>query len=246
MSDALDHLASFVSRHAGIGDKAKLCALVVEEFALTRDRSVFYSSDFAVRFSSAKSQTSLPNTILSLSSLHKFDDRPFVVCVVTPTTNRLLLANTTLLRKVSHSSHELRINNIRGSFNALELGIDIGGLDASVMAGWPGSLASALQQSGRAGRKLAPSLAVLVASSNPLDQYLINHPEYLYGGTPESGIVDPENLVVRLSHLKCAAFELPFKDDEPFGNGAEPTAELLELLAATAPRMASPRNSRRS
>ena len=117
------------------------------------------------------------------------------------------------------------------STNALELGIDIGGLDACVMAGWPGSLASALQQSGRAGRKLAPSLAVLVASSNPLDQYLVNHPDYLYGGTPESGIVDPENLVVRISHLKCAAFELPFKDDEAFGNGAEPTGELLQLLA---------------
>lgn len=128
MSDALDHLASFVSRHAGIGDKAKLCALVVEEFALTRDRSVFYSSDFAVRFSSAKSQTSLPNTILSLSSLHKFDDRPFVVCVVTPTTNRLLLANTTLLRKVSHSSHELRINNIRGSFNGSDIAGELDGI----------------------------------------------------------------------------------------------------------------------
>jgi DEAD/DEAH box helicase domain-containing protein len=116
------------------------------------------------------------------------------------------------------------------STNALELGIDIGGLDASVLAGWPGSLASALQQAGRAGRKLAPSLSVLVASSNPLDQYLVNHPEYLYGGTPESGIVDPGNLVVRISHLKCAAFELAFGEDEPFGHGEEPTGELLQLL----------------
>lgn len=125
----------------------------------------------------------------------------------------------------------LRDGSIKGvvSTNALELGIDIGGLDVSIMAGYPGAIASAWQQAGRAGRKNDVSLAILVASSAPLDQFLMNHPEYFFGKSPESGIVDPDNLILVVSHLKCAAFELPVKIDEEFGS--VPLAQVMEHLA---------------
>ncbi len=125
----------------------------------------------------------------------------------------------------------LRDGTIKGviSTNALELGIDIGGLDVSIMAGYPGAVASTWQQAGRAGRKNDVSLAILVASSAPLDQFLMNHPEYFFGKSPESGIVDPDNLILMVSHLKCAAFELPVKVDEKFG--AAPIAQIMDHLA---------------
>ncbi len=125
----------------------------------------------------------------------------------------------------------LRDGTIKGviSTNALELGIDIGGLDVSIMAGYPGAVASTWQQAGRAGRKNDISLAILVASSAPLDQFLMNHPEYFFGKTPESGIIDPDNLILMVSHLKCAAFELPVKVDEKFG--AAPIEQIMEHLA---------------
>jgi DEAD/DEAH box helicase domain-containing protein len=124
----------------------------------------------------------------------------------------------------------LRNGTILGvvSTNALELGIDIGQLAASVMAGYAGTIASTWQQAGRAGRRESVSVAVLVASSSPLDQYIVNHPDYFFGSSPENGIVDPDNLVILLSHLKCAAFELPFKEGERFGTDA--TAEMLDYL----------------
>jgi len=103
------------------------------------------------------------------------------------------------------------------STNALELGIDIGELDVSVMAGYPGTIASTWQQAGRAGRRNKVSAALLVASSAPIDQYLINHPEYFFAQPPENGIIDPNNLIILMSHIKCAAFELPFRDGETFG-----------------------------
>ncbi len=112
--------------------------------------------------------------------------------------------------------------------NALELGIDIGQLSAAVMAGYPGTIASTWQQAGRAGRRDSLSVAVLVASSSPLDQYVIQHPEYFFQSPPELGIVDPNNLLILLSHVKCAAFELPFKKGEKFGVDA--THELLDYL----------------
>ncbi len=123
----------------------------------------------------------------------------------------------------------LRSGEIRGvvATNALELGIDIGGLDAAVLLGYPGTIASAVQQMGRAGRSQALSLAVLVANSTPVNQYLVRHPEFLFEGPVERGTIDPDNLVVRVSHLKCAAFEVPFEDGEEFGSD---TAELLEYL----------------
>lgn len=117
------------------------------------------------------------------------------------------------------------------STNALELGIDIGSLDVCVMAGYAGSVASTWQQAGRAGRRSAVSLVVLVASSAPLDQYIIAHPEYFFDQSPESGTVDPNNLIILAGHLKCAAFELPFAEGEAFGLDAHSTAELLDYLA---------------
>jgi DEAD/DEAH box helicase domain-containing protein len=124
----------------------------------------------------------------------------------------------------------LREGSILGvvSTNALELGIDIGQLSVSIMSGYPGTIASAWQQAGRAGRREALSVAVMVATSGPLDQYIINHPEYFFQKQPEMGIVDPNNLIILLSHLKCAAFELPFRRGEKFGGDA--TEEMLSYL----------------
>ena len=124
----------------------------------------------------------------------------------------------------------LRKGEILGvvSTNALELGIDIGQLSVCVMAGYPGTIISSWQQAGRAGRRAETSVAVLVASSAPLDQFIINHPEYFFEKSPETGIVDPNNLVILMSHLKCAAFELPFEDGEQFGLDA--TQDMLAYL----------------
>jgi len=117
------------------------------------------------------------------------------------------------------------------STNALELGIDIGSLDVCIMAGYSGSVASTWQQAGRAGRRTGVSLAVLVASSAALDQYIITNPEYFFELPPESATIDPNNLIIATSHIKCAAFELPFVDGEAFGLDAASTQEILEFLA---------------
>ena len=117
----------FVSKHNGINDKSKLTAIVTESFGLTQDRSVYYRPEFAIRFSSAQNE-GFSNTVLSLSNLHKVDDRPFFVCLVTPRNNYLLLANSTFLRKISHSSQDLRQNNIRGSFNGSDIMRDFEGI----------------------------------------------------------------------------------------------------------------------
>jgi len=93
--------------------------------------------------------------------------------------------------------------------NALELGVDIGGVDAIIMAGYPGTIASTRQRAGRAGRKSRESLAVLVASSAPLDQYLALHPEFILENSPEEALINPNNLLILLQHIQCAAFELP-------------------------------------
>ncbi len=123
----------------------------------------------------------------------------------------------------------LRDGSIRGvvSTNALELGIDIGGLDAAVLAGFPGSISSSWQQAGRAGRRNNLSLAIMISSSSPLDQYMVKHPEYFLGRAPESGFLDPDNLYILLDQLKCAAFELPVAVGEKFGRD---TAEGLQIL----------------
>ncbi len=112
--------------------------------------------------------------------------------------------------------------------NALELGIDIGSLDAVVMAGYPGTVASTWQRAGRAGRRQSTSAAVMVASSAPLDQYMVEHPDYFFGQSPEHAYINPENLEILLAHLKCAAFELPLRDGEKFG--PHETGELCRYL----------------
>jgi len=113
----------------------------------------------------------------------------------------------------------LREGSLRGvvATNALELGIDIGSLDVAVLAGYPGSIASTWQRAGRAGRRQGSSAALLVASSAPLDQFIVQNSAYFFGHSPEHGYVNPDNLQILLNHLKCAAFELPLREDERFG-----------------------------
>jgi DEAD/DEAH box helicase domain-containing protein len=124
----------------------------------------------------------------------------------------------------------LRNGEIYGvvSTNALELGVDIGQLQACIMTGYPGNIASVWQQAGRAGRRHGESLVILVASSNPLDQYIIQHPDYFFKKSPETARINPDNLIILVDHIKCAAFELPFKKEEQFG-GLN-TEEILEYL----------------
>ncbi len=114
------------------------------------------------------------------------------------------------------------------STNALELGIDIGDLDVCIMAGYPGTIASTYQQAGRVGRRSEKSLVVLIARSQPLDQFIVEHPEYFFGRSPEFGLINPDNLLILLSHIQCAAFELPFHEGERFGK--EDLAEILRYL----------------
>lgn len=126
----------------------------------------------------------------------------------------------------------LRDGAVRGvvATNALELGIDIGALDAAVLTGYPGTIAGTWQQVGRAGRRAARSAAVLVAGNGALDQYLCLHPRYLFGRSPEHALTNPDNLPILTRHLLCAAFELPFTADEAFG-GFDPVQPVLDDLA---------------
>ena len=113
----------------------------------------------------------------------------------------------------------LRAGTVSGvvSTSALELGIDIGALDVCVMAGYPGTLAATWQRAGRAGRRSTRSAAVMVASSAPIDQFIVQHPAYFFDASPEHALINPDNLQILLDHIKCAAFELPFTPDEQFG-----------------------------
>jgi DEAD/DEAH box helicase domain-containing protein len=125
----------------------------------------------------------------------------------------------------------LRDGTVRAvvSTNALELGIDIGALDVSVMAGYPGTIASTWQRAGRAGRRASRSAAVMVASSAPLDQFIVRNPSYFFDASPERALIDPDNLHILVDHVKCAAFELPFSTSEEFGKHS--LQEILALLA---------------
>ncbi len=133
-------------------------------------------------------------------------------------------------RAIERGLREGRVRTVVAT-NALELGIDIGALDASILVGYPGTIAATRQQMGRAGRRAGVSLSVLIATPSPLDQYLVTHPEYFFGRSPEEARVAPDTLSLLASHLTCATFELPFTADEPFGNFTE-TGALLEALAA--------------
>jgi DEAD/DEAH box helicase domain-containing protein len=115
------------------------------------------------------------------------------------------------------------------STNALELGIDIGALDVSVMAGYPGTIAATWQRAGRAGRRSGRSAAVMVASSAPLDQFVVRNPSYFFDASPERALIDPDNLHILVDHVKCAAFELPFTSTETFGR--PDVQEILGILA---------------
>ncbi len=115
------------------------------------------------------------------------------------------------------------------STNALELGVDIGQLQVCVMTGYPGTIASSWQQAGRAGRRHGESLVIMVASSSPLDQYVIQNPDYFFNKSPETARINPDNLIILVDHIKCAAYELPFNIGECFGSFE--TEEVLEYLA---------------
>lgn len=127
MHSSIDSLIEFIRKHDGIGNKSRLVKKTKEEFNLVEDRSVYYSEYFAIRFSYSSSK-SFSNTVVSLSKLQKYDDLPFIVCLVTLKENVLYLANTTFLTKVSHSSQELRVDNIRGSINGSDIVREFNGL----------------------------------------------------------------------------------------------------------------------
>ncbi|HEU4928661.1 MAG TPA: DEAD/DEAH box helicase [Candidatus Krumholzibacteria bacterium] len=116
------------------------------------------------------------------------------------------------------------------STNALELGIDIGSMEAAVLVGYPGSIASTWQQAGRAGRGADPSLVVLLPYDSPIDQYMARHPDYFFGRSPESAVIDPLNAHIVLSHVRAAAFELPIRKEDwtQFGDACGPILKLLE------------------
>jgi DEAD/DEAH box helicase domain-containing protein len=103
-------------------------------------------------------------------------------------------------------------------------------MGASVMAGYPGTIASTWQQAGRAGRGEEPSLAILVTSASPLDQFIAHHPDYFFGRSPENALINPDNLLILLNHLRCALFELPFRELESFGTLPFDRFMVLEYL----------------
>ncbi len=162
----------------------------------------------------------------------------------TETANSLVPSSSSLIRGyrsgyLPHQRREIEQGLRDGSVktvvatNALELGIDIGGLGAAILVGYPGTIASARQQSGRAGRGDDPALSVMVASPNPLDQFLAHHPEYFFGSSPEMALVNPNHLLILLEHLRCALFELPFQKGEGFGSiSDELLDEYLDFLVA--------------
>jgi DEAD/DEAH box helicase domain-containing protein len=125
---------------------------------------------------------------------------------------------------------DLREGNVLGvvSTNALELGIDIGSLDAAVLTGYPGTIASTWQQIGRAGRSRDLSAAILVANSSPINQFIVSNPDYFLEKGAEQALINPDNLLILMSHIKCAAFELPFTQGELFGDVFP--EELLDYL----------------
>lgn len=133
----------------------------------------------------------------------------------------------TLRREIEEG---LRSGEIVGvvSTNALELGVDIGQLQACVITGYPGSISSTWQQAGRVGRRQDESIIFLVAGSTPIDQYIIQHPDYFFNRNPESARINPNNLIILVDHIKCASYELPFKEGETFGETE--IEEILEFL----------------
>lgn len=128
--EAVSRLVDVIVSNDGINNKAALADMVKQQFNLALDRKVYYGKDFAIRFSRSATRN-MGNTVLSLSALREYDDRPFFVCIVTPDKNYLQIANTTFLKKISHSSHQLRVDNIKGSFNGSDIMKTISELDNS-------------------------------------------------------------------------------------------------------------------
>lgn len=124
----INKLVLYIQMKNGIADKNKLAEAVKDEFGLIQDRKVYYCEDFAIRFSKSESKR-MSNTVLSLSALQKYDNKPFFVCIVSSVTNYLLLSNSTFLKKISHSSKELRIDNIKGSFNGGDIFIEYNSIE---------------------------------------------------------------------------------------------------------------------
>ncbi len=115
--------------------------------------------------------------------------------------------------------------------NALELGIDIGDMEAALLVGYPGTIAGTWQQAGRAGRKNTTAVAILITSANPLDQFLAHHPEYFFDRSAEQALINPDNLLILLQHIRCAAFELPFQQGDSFGQvPPEQVTDFLQFL----------------
>jgi DEAD/DEAH box helicase domain-containing protein len=140
-----------------------------------------------------------------------------------------------LPRKRREIESQLRLGTARAvvATNALELGIDIGDMNAAILVGYPGSIASTLQQAGRTGRKENISLAILIASSDPLDQFIARHPEFLFNQSPEHALINPDNLLILLDHIRCAIFELPFSAGDKYGEiEAGILLEFLQVLEA--------------
>lgn len=134
-------------------------------------------------------------------------------------------------RRIEKSLREGEILGVV-STNALELGIDIGGLDACILAGYPGSIASTWQRAGRAGRRQRTALTVLIAADQPVDQYIVNNPDYFFGASPEHARIDANNLRILAEHLKCAVYESSIRTSEHFGDfSVSDTQEVLEWLA---------------
>ncbi len=133
-------------------------------------------------------------------------------------------------REIEHGLKEGKIT-LAVATNALELGVDIGGVDQVIMAGYPGTITSMLQQAGRAGRKMNESIAVLIASANPLDQFLCQHPDYVLERPPERALIDPDNPLILIQQIQCAQFELPFMQNDSFGSlGWDELKQYLEVL----------------
>jgi hypothetical protein len=188
MNCSMRDLCQFIETHNAINDKSKLSELVADYFTLVKDRSVYYSSNFAIRFSSS-SNRKFSNTVLSLSNLQKVDDRPFMVCLVTPKHNYLILANTTFLKKISHSSQQLRENNIRGSFNGSDIKSDFNAIanvpknfdrlyNIHASIGFEGNLARLVESTNNispSGSKFKPSAAetkIILSSPSRANRFI--------------------------------------------------------------------------
>ena len=153
----------------------------------------------------------------------------------TPAKNQTIRAYRSgyLPRQRREIEQGLRQGQVRAvvATSALELGVDIGGMGAAVLVGYPGTIAGTWQQAGRAGRQTEAALAVLVVSANPLEQFLAHHPAYFFDRPPEQALINPDNLLILLQHVRCAAFELPFQMGEQFGQiAADQLAEILQFL----------------